>query len=269
LTERFLESILREVRSEVGRPEYFETLPTAPHRRPPSLRVAIDRERAGGALIVEYKRVSPGQAEPVLPRRTPQEFLLATNVAGVAGYSCLATRARFDGSPRDVAEIAGRTERPVLFKEFVVDPRQVEAAARAGASAILLIARLESVGALHPSLAELGTLAHERGLEVLLEFHDGAELRRADDLPADMYGVNARNLETLTIDRPTAEATFATARANGLHPLLGLSGIAHSLDARRLWDAGADGLLVGTAVARSDDPAAFLASLRRVPGGVR
>jgi indole-3-glycerol phosphate synthase len=263
----FLGEILREVRSDVARPEYLKDLPSPPRTRPPSLRGAIDLERAHGALLVEYKRVSPGQAEPILPRRTPKEFLRATSVPGVAGYSCLATRARFDGCPEDVAAIARRTDRPVLFKDFVVDPRQLDAAARVGASAVLLIARLEAAGGLTPSLAELGAAAHERGLEVLLEFHESAELSRTRDVPADMYGVNARNLDTLTIDRSTAERTLAAAREQGLRPLLGLSGISGPLDARRLWDAGADGLLVGTAVARSDDPAAFLRSLRRAGEG--
>ena len=80
---------------------------------------------------------------------------------------------------------------------------------------------------------------------------------------ADVYGVNARNLDTLTIDRSTADATLRAADAQGLHPLLGLSGVESAGDARRFWDHGADGILVGTSVARARDPAGFLSTLVR------
>jgi indole-3-glycerol phosphate synthase len=78
-----------------------------------------------------------------------------------------------------------------------------------------------------------------------------------------MYGVNVRDLDSLAIDRPTAEATLEAARAAGRRPLLGLSGVETPADAGRLWTRGADGILVGTAVARATDPRVFLDSLRR------
>jgi indole-3-glycerol phosphate synthase len=268
VTEGFLDTILREVRSDIRRADYLRGLPPRPSSgRRPGLKAAIERERARGALLVEYKRISPGQAEPILPRRSPKEFLRVTDVDGVAGYSCLATRPRFDGAPEDVREIVRRTDRPVLFKEFVVDPVQLEAAARAGASAVLLIARLETDGRRDAPLAALARGAHDRGLEVLLEFHAPPELSRAEDVAADVYGVNARDLDRLSLDRTTADATLSAARERGLRPLLGLSGVQSPPDAARLWAAGADGLLVGTAVARAAEPAAFLAGLRRGAGG--
>jgi len=264
----FLEEVVPEVQRSVAEPAYGSEIPPPPRRRPTSFRQAIERDRDEGALVVEYKRVSPGQPDPVLPGRTIDEFVELTQPAPVAAYSCLATVPRFRGSPRDVADLARSTDRPVLFKDFVVDRRQVEMAARTGASAILLIARLaapRSTVELLPSLAEE---AHRRGLEVLLEFHDRAELSRAADVAADVYGVNARDLTTLTIDRTTAAATLREARALGLHPLLGLSGVERASDAQEFWSSGADGILVGTAVARAARPASFLASLRRNgPGG--
>ena len=89
-------------------------------------------------------------------------------------------------------------------------------------------------------------------------------------MPADMFGVNSRDLDTLHIDRSAAVKALEEAAALGLRPLLGLSGVESRQEALRYWDAGADGILVGTAVARSADPAAFLRTLRRpVPGGTR
>lgn len=259
----FLRDVAAATRSTVRAEGYLEGLPVARPARPTSLRASVEERRSRGAVLVEYKRVSPGQREPALPGRTIEEFVRRTEGTDVAAYSCLATRPSFRGSPTDVLELVRHASRPVLFKDFVVDLRQLEAAERAGASAVLLIARLATAGELDRSLAELASEAHRRGLEVLLELHSEAELSEVEGVPADMYGVNVRDLDTLTIDRGTAAAALRAARDAGLRPLLGLSGIESASDAAWFWSAGTDGILVGTAVARSDDPAAFVRSLER------
>lgn len=263
----FLEDVVREMRSAVADPGYLDGLPADRPGRRPSLRSAVERTADRGALLVEFKRVSPGRADPVLPSRSIDEFVRATEGPAVAGYSCLATLPRFDGSPRDVADLARATDRPILFKDFVLEVRQLDAAVRAGASAVLLIARLETQGLLRVPLATLSREAHDRGLEVLLEWHARSELSGTDGVAADMFGVNVRDLDTLAIDRPTAEATLNEARDAGRRPLLGLSGIESARDAERFWRHGVDGVLVGTAVVRAPDPRAFLASLHRPSSG--
>jgi len=261
----FLHEIVERTATEISRPEYGRF--SAPSFGPrSSLRDAIRSSGAPGALLVEFKRHSPGSDPPALPVRSPPEFVEATEPVGVAGYSCLATAHRFGGSPDDVASLAAATRRPVLFKDFVIDPRQVEVARRAGASAILLIARLESEGLVRVPLAELARVAHSHHLEVLLEFHEKAELRQAVGVSADMFGVNVRDLDTLRMEPSVAAATLRA--ADGLRPLVGLSGVGSAADARRFWDLGVDAILVGSAVARAVDPASFLSTLRRTaPGG--
>jgi indole-3-glycerol phosphate synthase len=263
----FLSEIVASTRAGVDDPTYGRDLPPRPPGVLPSFRAGIERDRRDGALIVEYKRVSPGQPDPWLPRRSVGEFVRETEPAGVSAYSCLATGPRFDGSPGDVAALVRATSRPVLFKDFVIDPRQVDVAARAGASAVLLIARLATEGHLKVPLADLSRAAHARGLEVVLEFHGRSELSEVEDVGADVYGVNVRDLDSLAIDRPTAMTTIQEAVGLGLRPLLGLSGVESPGDAGRFWAAGVDGILVGTAVARARAPAPFLASLRRTPSG--
>lgn len=265
MTEGFLAEIVREVRQEIRRDDYLSSLPPPSFEPRPSLRTAVESARGVGGLLVEYKRVSPGQTNPTLPVRSIEEFARTTDVPGVLGYSCLATRPRFDGAPTDVAELVRRTPKPVLFKDFVIDPIQLDAAVTVGASAVLLIARLEPAGLLDRPLADLVRASHERGLEVLLELHDPHEIAHAGDLPADLYGVNARDLDSLSVDRTTAEAALEAAWSRGLAPLVGLSGVERPADARRYFDSGADAVLVGTAVARADDPAAFLRSLVERP----
>jgi indole-3-glycerol phosphate synthase len=257
----FLSEIVRATRESIARGDYdlpdIVDRPTAPR---PSLARAV-RDRSPGALLVEFKRASPGSSVPELPERSLEEFVRRTQGAEIAGYSCLATPPSFGGSPADVARLCRSTRLPVLFKDFVVEPTQVEAARRSGASAILLIARLADAGLLGAPLACLAARARDAGLEVFLEFHDRSELSQAADVRADVYGVNVRDLDTLRME---PESAYATLRAAAhLRPLIGLSGVESASDARRFWDAGADGLLVGTAVARSNDPRTFLENLRR------
>ncbi len=264
MTGSFLSTIVGEVREEIRRGTYAGAAPAPPSFGPrPSLRAAVSAHAKEGALLVEFKRASPGRPEPSLPARSVPEFLKVTEPAPVAGYSCLATRPRFDGSPRLVAELAGATDRPVLFKDFVVDPVQLEAAKSAGAAAVLLIARLSTEGLLDRPLGELAEAAHRLGLEVLLEFHATEELDLVRGVKADLVGVNVRDLGTLELERSRAHRTIVEARARGLGPLLGLSGVEGPKEAEEFWRAGCDGLLVGSAVALARDPAAFLRSLSR------
>jgi len=263
----FLEEVVAHVIADSRAPTYARGVPAERLRSPPSFAAAIRAEQAGGALVVEYKRASPGSAAPLPDPRSPEEFVEATEVGGVVAYSCLATAHRFDGAPGRVAEFAALTARPVLFKEFVVNRRQLEVAARTGAAAVLLIARLAVEGLLTEPLADLAAEAHARGLEVLLELHDPAELSLVDGVEANVYGVNTRDLSTLAFERSRAYETIAGAALGGLRPLLGLSGVERPSDAQEFWSRGCDGLLVGTAVARSQDPASFLSSLRRPERG--
>lgn len=263
----FLAEIVEETRRTVSAPDYGSGIPEPRPKPPSSFRQAVEDGRGQGALVVEFKRISPGQPKPRLPIRTVTEFVEATHRAPVSAFSCLATVPRFEGSPVDVAELARLVDRPVLFKDFVVDRRQVAVAARSGASAVLLIARLATEGLLSDGLADLADEAHRLGLEVLLEFHRQTELSEVSNVPADVYGVNTRDLDTLGIHRDRADSTLREARERGLRPLLGLSGVERPADAHRFWEDGVDGILVGTAVARARDPSEFLQTLRRPLGG--
>jgi indole-3-glycerol phosphate synthase len=261
----FLDEVVSAVRRDVADGRYAVQTGTRRTSTAPRLAAAILRGRRHGALLVEFKLVSPGSATPRLPARSVSEFLASTRGAAVVGYSCLATRHRFEGSLEDVRAVALGTDRPVLFKDFVVDPVQIDAACDAGAAAVLLIARLQEAGLLEVPLAELARHARRRGLEVLLELHAKAELRHVQGVLPEMIGVNVRDLDTLQMEPATAAETIRAAA--DVHPLLGLSGVASAEDARRFWSLGVDGILVGSAVARAGDPAAFLRSLARPSEG--
>jgi indole-3-glycerol phosphate synthase len=261
----FLADLLPRVRIQFEDTSYLDGLPSKAGRRPRSLRQSVLGAPGGWAILVERKHESPGATDPGLPDSTIRQFVEGAVAGSAQGLSCLATGPSFRGSPREVAELVNATDLPVLFKDFVIDPIQIEAAARTGASAVLLIARLETGGFLEQPIRELALQARARGLEVLLEVHGEDEWPVAEGAAVDLYGVNLRDLDTLRFRPEVAEATFRAAENH--RPLLGLSGVTTPAEAQRYRDWGADGLLVGTGFARASDPAAFLHSLRVAGSG--
>jgi indole-3-glycerol phosphate synthase len=124
-----------------------------------------------------------------------------------------------------------------------------------GADAVLLIAAVLSEG----ELRDLREVADGFGLAALVEVHTEAELDRAAASGAAIVGVNARDLETLDVDRESALRLLSTAPADRIRVLeSGVREAAHVAAAR---DAGADAVLVGEALMRSDDPARALREL--------
>lgn len=259
----FLDRIVPEVERSIRQEGYGRDLPASQSVARPSLCRAV--ERANGALLVEFKRRSPGSELPTPHRPTVAQFTEWAD-GHAQGFSCIATGPEFHGSPADVAELAGCVDRPVLFKDFTVDPAQVAAAARTGAAAILLIARLEREGRLRWPLADLSERAHRHGLEVVLEFHDPRDLKVVEEVPADAYAVNVRDLDTLRLERSVADRTLRAAEP--LHPLLGFSGISGPAEVRWFRERGTDGVLVGNALTHAADPSRLIAELAHAVRGV-
>ena len=96
----------------------------------------------------------------------------------------------------DLRAVRAAVSVPVLAKEFVVDPRQLDLLRAAGADLVLLLA------VLHPArrLARLVAAARDLGLEPLVEVHDERELDGALATGARLIGINNRDLRTLEVD---------------------------------------------------------------------
>lgn len=266
MTSGFLAEIVTDVRRDVLAGRYRTAAASAVPGPSEGLRSAIESSTRPRCLLVEYKLASPGRPTPTLPRRSVQEFVERTQVAGVVGYSCVATGPRFGGSPSLVAELVRASRRPVLFKDFVIAEEQLECARNAGAAAVLLIARLQTEGLLGTPLATLAEQAHARGLEVLLELHRPEEIGVLESVRPDLVGVNVRDLDTLRMERERAFSTLQGLRGKAGLPVLGLSGVERPEDAEAFWNAGCRAALVGSAVALASDPAAFLRALLRPRG---
>jgi tryptophan synthase beta chain len=210
------------------------------------------------ALIAEAKRSSPSSgpfAAVGAGAAAVTEIARGYADAGATAFSILTEPTRFGGSDEDLAR-AARIGPPALRKDFIVDPYQVWQARALGAGAVLLIARAIEDDQLRRLLAS----AAEAGIDALVEVHDRSELERALAADATLIGVNARDLDTLEVDRDRALRLLASARDSGatLVAESGLSTAGHLTDAA---EAGAHAVLIGTALLESADPAAGLRAL--------
>jgi len=168
---------------------------------------------------------------------------------GAAALSVLTEPEHFGGSPDALARIRERVDVPVLRKDFLLAERQLDAVE---SDAVLLIARFlgRRAGVDSDPLGGMLAAARDRGLQPLVEVHTRAELERAVAAGADLLGVNNRDLGRLEVDLGTFERVAPAAPEGAT--LIAESGIATPADAARMRRAGADGLLVGTAIMDGD-----------------
>ena len=207
----------------------------------------------GLVVIAEVKRRSPSAGE-LRPDAEPAQLAKAFERAGAAAVSILVDE-RFGGTLDDLRAARGATTLPLLAKGFFTREVDLRAAREAGADAVLLLLRdLDDERA-----QQLMAHAVELGLDALVEAHDAAELERAVRLRADPIGVNARDLETFRIDRSAQLALVAGAPRDRV--IVAESGIESRAQAAVAELAGADAVLVGSALMRAADPAAKLQEL--------
>jgi indole-3-glycerol phosphate synthase len=215
-----------------------------------------DRSRV--ALIAEVKRRSPSQGT-IRAELDPVAHAAAYAAAGASAISVLTDGPFFGGSLEDLSAVADKVAIPLLRKDFILDELQIAESRAAGASAVLLIVR-----ALSPErLRDLATAARDWDLGTLVEVHDEAELDVALDLGAPIIGVNSRNLDTFEIDVAAAWALLGRIPADRI--AIAESGLASEADVRRAAEAGADGVLIGTALSRAADPSALARAVVAVP----
>ncbi len=214
----------------------------------------VDALRAPGlGAIAEIKRHSPSAGD-LRPDADPARIAPAYARAGAAAVSVLVD-ARFGGTWDDLRAARAASDVPLLAKGFFSTPEDLRTAKEAGADAVLLLLRdLED-----DTTRSLTAEADRLGLDTLVEAHDAAELDRGIALGAPVLGVNARDLTTFAIDRDAQLALLARIPADRV--VVAESGIVSRAQGAAAELAGADAILVGSALMRAPDPAAKLAEL--------
>ena len=209
----------------------------------------------GLGAIAEVKRRSPSAGD-LRPGAEPAVLARSFEEAGAAAVSILVDD-RFGGTWDDLHAARAATRLPLLAKGFFSTRDHLEEARAAGADAALLLLRdLEDA-------TVLALMSSVPDLDFLVEAHDADELRRAEALGAEVIGLNARDLATFEID--TRAQLDLVSRAPRDRVIIAESGVQNRAHAAAAELAGADAVLVGSALMRAPDPAAKLAELFRRP----
>ena len=209
---------------------------------PRSLSAAFAAAERDGRVpvIAEVKPTSPTtdgehDADPVALAKAMVD-------GGAAALSVLTEPAHFGGSIENLRRIRETVDVPVLRKDFILREPQLDTVT---SDVILLIARF-----LGDDLEPMLAAARDRGFQVLVEVHTREELAAAIAAGAEVIGINNRDLAELTVDLSTVERLAPDAPDDVT--LIAESGVATVADVRRMREAGADGLLIGTAIMDGD-----------------
>ena len=171
---------------------------------------------------------------------------------GATALSVLTEPKQFNGSLEALAQARKAVKLPILMKDIILSPIQIQAASKMGANAVLLIKALFDRGYCDRSLDEMIAGAHMLGLEVLLETHTESEFCSAVKTDADLIGINNRNLATLKVDLNVTKKILSKNDPNG-KLVVSESGINTPADIRFLRESGARAFLIGSAIMSADN----------------
>lgn len=211
------------------------------------------------ALLAEVKRASPSKGDISLSVHAPSQ----ARKYALAGASCISVLTEpewFKGSIEDMRAVRqaleGMPNRPaVLRKEFIFNRYQILEARLAGADTVLLIVKMLDVA----TLTDLYRYSRSLGMEPLVEVQNEQEMETAITLGSQVIGVNNRNLTNFEVDLATTSNLIKTVPQTTI--LCALSGIFGPEDVEAYRKDGVKGVLVGEALMRADDTAAFVANL--------
>lgn len=235
-------------RERPAQPERAERAITALRRRP--------GEPPSVLAEVKFRSPSAGEIRPWSPGEGVR-IAEAYARGGASAVSVLADGPGFGGSPLLVRRVARAVDLPVLYKEFVLDPVQVDLAYDVGASLVLLLVRALDDAALRGLVGSIRAL----GMEPVVEAASSEEVDRAVAAGAAIVGVNARDLSTFQVDMAAARDCVARIPAECIAVFM--SGVRTAEDFREVAQGRADAVLIGEGLMRAENPGGRLSELLR------
>jgi indole-3-glycerol phosphate synthase len=244
----FLDVLARGAKETIKKGYYkFLTQTTMGHI---SLKKAIVESKTV-PVIAEIKAASPS-AGTIRKNLEAENLARAMEKGGAVGISILTEPKHFKGSLNSLVSVRKAVKLPILMKDIILSPTQLDAASKVGADAALLIQALFDRGCCECDINEMITEAHSKNLEVLLETHNKTEFRSSVNSDADLIGINNRDLRTLKIDLDVTRRILKNSDADG-KIVVSESGINALADLRFLRECGAQAFLIGSAIMLADN----------------
>lgn len=203
-------------------------------------------KKDGLSVIGEFKKASPSHGAMDIKVDLKERILQYND--SVDAISCLTEEDHFHGNVGYLKEIRGKSELPILRKDFMIDEYQFYEAKTIGADAVLLIAAILD----DAQMKGFYKLARSLGLDALVEVHDEEEMERALKLDARIIGVNNRNLRDFTISLDNTKRLRGMAGADKI--FVAESGIITDDDVLTLKEYQVDAFLIGRAFMEADNP---------------
>ena len=202
-------------------------------------------------IITEIKVASPS-AGIIRTNIKPALIAKAMEKGGATALSVLTEPKQFSGSLETLTQARKAVKLPILMKDIILSPLQIQAGSKLGANAILLIKALFDRGYSEKTLEEMITGAHLLGLEVLLETHTLSEFVSAMQTDADLIGINNRDLATLKVDLKVTKTILQSIDPKN-RIVVSESGINTPANIHSLRESGASAFLIGSAIMLSNN----------------
>lgn len=211
--------------------------------------------KPGISVISEIKKASPSKG--IISEDFPYlDIAGAYERAGADCISCLTEPKWFKGSDDIFAAVRAYTRLPMIRKDFVVDEYQLYQAKLLGADAVLLICALLDT----ETIARYLDICSKLKMDALVETHDEGEIESALKAGAKIIGVNNRNLKDFSVDFTNAMKLREMIPETKVY--VAESGVKSAEDAQTIRRIGADAVLIGEALMRTEDRAGFIKAFK-------
>jgi len=244
----FLKTLVLEAKDTIEKGYY--NIPFEPRHKPLSLKRAIISSK-NIPIIAEIKLASPTFDSSKCDANI-EEIASIMYEGGAVGISILTEPKFFKGSLKNFMKVRERVDLPLLMKDIVLSPIQIDAGYILGADAVLLIKTIYDRGLALYGLTNMIEYTHSRGMEVLLEAHTKREFTAALETEADIIGINNRDLQTLEVDINTTRNILENVHTKD-KVIVSESGIKARSEILYLRKFDVDAFLIGSSLMIAED----------------